>query len=89
MHKEVSYKKYSTLTYAIRYSFYYAHVFLTGEVISVSENDDGSNTSMSDASALRAFQARMLAAQPQMAASQNQTGRRGSGGRRHTLCLTR
>ena len=55
----------------------------------MSENDDGSNTSMSDASALRAFQARMLAAQPQMAASQNQTGRRGSGGRRHTLCLTR
>ena len=55
----------------------------------MTQNDDGSNTSMSDASALRAFQARMLAAQPQMAASQNQTGRRGSGGRRHTLCLTR
>ena len=77
------------MTYAIRYSFYYHPSFSTGDVTIVTQNDDGSNTSMSDASALRAFQARMLAAQPQMAASQNQTGRRGSGGRRHTLCLTR
>ena len=45
----------------------------------MTQNDDEANTSMSDAAALRAFQARMLAAQPQMAASQNQTGRRGSG----------
>ena len=77
------------MTYAIRYSFYYHPSFSTGDVTSATQNDDGSNTSIADASALRAFQARMLAAQPQMAASQNQTGRRGSGGRRHTLCLTR
>ena len=43
--------------------------------------------STEDASALREFQARILATQPQMAAPQ--MGRRGSGGRRHTLCLSR
>ena len=85
MYKEVSYKN---PIHIYRNALYHP-LFLAGDAISVKENDEGSNTSMSDASALRAFQARMLAAQPQMAASQNQSGRRGSGGRRHTLCLTR
>lgn len=49
------------------------------------DNDDSCSTS-DDASALREFQARILANQPQMAAPP--MGRRGSGGRRHTLCLS-
>ena len=50
------------------------------------DNNDSCPTS-DDAAALREFQAKLLATQPQMAAPQ--MGRRGSGGRRHTLCLSR
>ena len=48
-----------------------------------------SSCEVDDASALREFQARLLANQPQIAAPEGLHARRGSGGRRHTLCLSR
>ena len=59
-------------------------------ILGCGQNQDDNNDlsqSTDEASALREFQARILANQPQMAAPQ--MGRRGSGGRRHTLCLSR